>query len=65
MREAIGANTLSESCKHLAQEMGDIDADDLNLKICSAVNVLPTVSNLPLELLNYIYAEKLVDLYQT
>ncbi|CAM4664057.1 unnamed protein product [Caretta caretta] len=44
--------------------MGDIDADDLNLQRFPAVNALSAgVSHLPLEMLNNLYAKKLLDLY--
>uniref|UniRef100_H3B7L2 DUF4371 domain-containing protein n=1 Tax=Latimeria chalumnae TaxID=7897 RepID=H3B7L2_LATCH len=52
MRMAIDVNTC---CKGLALEMGDVDANDLNLKIRSAANALPDeVSISLLEMLNYI-----------
>lgn len=44
--------------------MGDIDPDDLHLEISSAKNSFSNeVPNSLLDMLNYIYRKKLLDLY--
>lgn len=64
MRDTIKRRKLHERCKKVEQALHDVDAEDLELEINSAVYTFPDdVSSCPLKMLNYIYSEKLLDLY--
>ncbi|XP_063732765.1 zinc finger MYM-type protein 1-like isoform X2 [Eleginops maclovinus] len=64
MRATIKTGKLHERCRKVEQTLHDIDADDLALEINSAVHTFPDeVSRCPFKMLDYIYSEKLLDLY--
>ena len=64
MKQTIKNGKLHEQCKKLEQTLHDIDADDLALEINSSPYTFPDhVATSPLDMLNYIYSEKLLDLY--
>uniref|UniRef100_A0A9J8CNG3 TTF-type domain-containing protein n=1 Tax=Cyprinus carpio carpio TaxID=630221 RepID=A0A9J8CNG3_CYPCA len=64
MKQTIKNGKLHERCKKLEQTLHDIDADDLALEINSSLYTFPDhVATSPFDMLNYIYSEKLLDLY--
>ncbi|CAK6975903.1 hypothetical protein NFI96_003229 [Scomber scombrus] len=64
MQQVLKSGTLRARCKNLEQTMHDIEADDLELEINSAVYTFPDhASTCPNDMLNYIYSERLMDLY--
>ncbi|KAI4878893.1 hypothetical protein NFI96_007846, partial [Prochilodus magdalenae] len=64
MKQTIKNGKLHERCKKLEQTLHDIDADDLALEINSSLHTFPDhVATCPFDMLNYIYSEKLLDLY--
>uniref|UniRef100_A0A3B1J7P5 TTF-type domain-containing protein n=1 Tax=Astyanax mexicanus TaxID=7994 RepID=A0A3B1J7P5_ASTMX len=66
MKQTIKNGKLHERCKKLEQTLHDIDADDLAFEINSSLHTFPDhVATCPFDMLNYIYSEKLLDLYST
>lgn len=64
MKQTIKNGKLHERCKKFEQTLHDIDADDLALEINSSLYTFPDhVATSPFDMLNYIYSEKLLDLY--
>ncbi|CAK6951761.1 hypothetical protein NFI96_003229 [Scomber scombrus] len=64
MQQVLKSGKIRASCKNLEQTMHDIEADDLELEINSAVYTFPDhASTCPHDMLNYIYSENLLDLY--
>ncbi|KAK7158541.1 hypothetical protein R3I94_004999 [Phoxinus phoxinus] len=64
MKQTIKNGKLHERCEKLEQTLHDIDADDLALEINSSLYTFPDhVATSPFDMLNYIYSEKLLDLY--
>ncbi|XP_056374226.1 uncharacterized protein LOC130271476 isoform X2 [Hyla sarda] len=64
MKETINNGKLHERCKKLEQTLHDIDADDLALEINFSLYTFPDhTTTSPFDMLNYIYSEKLLDLY--
>uniref|UniRef100_A0A3B4XMQ3 DUF4371 domain-containing protein n=1 Tax=Seriola lalandi dorsalis TaxID=1841481 RepID=A0A3B4XMQ3_SERLL len=64
MQQVLKSGKLRANCKNLEQTMHDIEADDLELEINSAVYTFPDhASTCPNDMLNYIYSENLLDLY--
>lgn len=64
MKQTINNGKLHKRPKKLEQTLHDIDADDLALEINSSLYTFPDhVSTSQFDMLNYIYSEKLLDLY--
>ncbi|KAL7858052.1 hypothetical protein AOLI_G00181540 [Acnodon oligacanthus] len=64
MKQTIKNGKLHEQCKKLEHTLHDIDADVLPLEIDSSLHNFPDhVATCPFDMLNYIYSEKLLDLY--
>ena len=64
MSNTIQSGKLEENCKKLEKTVHDIDSEDLALEVRAAVHTFPDhVSSSPRDMLDYIYKEKLLDLY--
>lgn len=51
-------------CKTLEKMLHDIEVEDLVLEVRSAIHTFPDrVSTCPLDMLNYMYSEDMLDLY--
>lgn len=63
MKSTVQGGSLDECCKRFEKSMDDVDAGDLKMEITGAVRSFPPQISSPLEILNYIYKENLLDLY--
>uniref|UniRef100_G3N552 TTF-type domain-containing protein n=1 Tax=Gasterosteus aculeatus aculeatus TaxID=481459 RepID=G3N552_GASAC len=64
MKQTIKNGKFHERCKKLEQTLHNIDADELALEINSSLYTFPDhVATSPFDMVNYIYSEKLLDLY--
>lgn len=63
MKSTVQGGSLDECCNRFEKTMDDVDAGDLKMEITGAVRSFPPQISSPLEILNYIYKENLLDLY--
>nr|XP_055031053.1 zinc finger MYM-type protein 1-like [Misgurnus anguillicaudatus] len=63
MKSTEKEGKLDECCQRLEQKMDDIDAQDLQLEVKGAVRSFPTHISSPLEMLDHIYKENILDIY--
>ena len=58
------SNAIRSVCNKLEKTLHDIDSEDLVLEVRAAYHAFPDhLSSSPREMLDYIYKEKLLDLY--
>lgn len=62
-KSTVQAGNLDECCNRFEKAMEDVDAGDLKMEITGAVRSFPPHISSPLEVLNYIYKDNLLDLY--
>ncbi len=63
MRSTENEGKLNKCCQRLEQKLDDIDAEDLKLEVKGAVRSFPTHISSPIEMLDYIYKENILDIY--
>lgn len=63
LRSTIQRGKLDDCCRKLEEAIGDVDAEDLKMELKGAVRSFPPHITSPLQMLDYIYKENILDIY--
>ena len=63
LRSTIQRGKLDDCCRKLEEAIADVDAEDLKTELEGAVRSFPPHVTSPLQMLDYIYKENVLDIY--
>ena len=63
LRSTIQRGKLDDCCRKLEEAIADVDAEDLKMELEGAVRSFPPHVTSPLQMLDYIYKENVLDIY--